>query len=59
MASIEMLVKLAHHFSVSTDYLLGLENRRYLEISDLTDQEVAHLQFLIQDLRKRTFPHKQ
>ena len=48
--SIDMLVKLAREFSVSTDYLLGLEDRRYLEISGLSDEEVSHIQLVIRDL---------
>ena len=48
--SIEMLVKLAREFSVSTDYLLGLEERRYLEITGLSDEEMGHIQLVIQDL---------
>lgn len=51
--SIEMLVKLAEAFSVSTDYLLGLEDRRYLEITGLTDEEVSHIQVVVEDLRTR------
>ena len=52
--SIEMLVKLAEVFSVSTDYLLGLENRRYLDITGLSDEEVSHIQVVVEDLIKRT-----
>ena len=48
--SIEMLVKLAREFSVSTDYLLGLEERRYLEITGLSDEEMGHIQLVIRDL---------
>ncbi len=51
--SIEMLVKLAAVFSVSTDYLLGLEDRRYLEITGLTDEEVSHIQVVVEDLRSK------
>ena len=51
--SIEMLVKLAGTFSVSTDYLLGLEDRRYLEITGLSDGELSHIQLLINDLTAR------
>ena len=51
--SIEMLMKLAQTFSVSTDYILGLDNRRYLEITDLTNEEITHLQILADDLSKR------
>ncbi len=48
--SIEMLVKLARVFSVSTDYLLGLEDRRYLEITGLTDEEIGHIQLVVKDM---------
>ena len=46
--SIEMLIRIADYFSVSTDYLLGLDDKKYLEITDLPDfnpngQEVPHL----------------
>lgn len=51
--SIEMLVKLAGVFSVSTDYLLGLEDRRYLEITGLTDEEIGHVQLVIGDLTQK------
>jgi hypothetical protein len=45
-----MLVKLARVFSVSTDYLLGLEDRRYLEITGLTDEEIGHIQLVVKDM---------
>lgn len=48
--SIEMLLKLARLFSVSTDYLLGLEKRRYLEVSGLSEMQLTHLQQVIDDL---------
>lgn len=48
--SIEMLLKLTRLFSVSTDYLLGLEKRRYLEISGLSETQLTHLQQIINDL---------
>lgn len=48
--SIEMLVKLAQAFSVSTDYMLGMEDRRYLEITGLSDVEIAHIQIIVSDM---------
>ena len=48
--SIEMLIKIAKAFSVSTDYLLGLDSRRYIEISGLTNTQVVHVQQIIQDI---------
>ena len=39
--SYEILIRLSTLFGVSTDYLLGIEDRRYLDISELSDQEAA------------------
>ena len=50
LPSIEILLQIAAYFSVSTDYLLGLDHRRYLEISGLTPSQLAHIQLVIQDL---------
>lgn len=39
--SYEVLIRLSILFGVSTDYLLGIENRRYIDITELSDQEAA------------------
>lgn len=49
--SIDMLVRLSQFFSVSTDVLLGLEQRQYLEITGLTDFQLAHVAAIIDDIR--------
>lgn len=49
--SIDMLIRLAQFFSVSTDYMLGLNYRRYIEISELTDAQLAHITAIIDDIR--------
>ena len=51
--SIDMLVKLSRVFSVSADYLLGMEERRYLEITGLSDANLSHIQLIINDLAGR------
>ena len=48
--SVEVLMKIARYFSVSTDYLLGLDNRRYIETTGLTEQQVTHIQQIIEDI---------
>lgn len=50
--SVEMLVKLAKIFSVSTDYLLGIESADYLDVSGLPQDVVSHLRQLVDDLRR-------
>ena len=49
--SIEMLQKLAAIFSVSTDYLLGMDSGDTLDVSGLAPEVVAHLRQLVDDLR--------
>ena len=51
--SIEMLVKIASFFSVSCDYLLGLNQREYIEVTGLTKKEISHIQVLIDDIKNR------
>lgn len=47
--SIEMLVRIAKLFHVSTDYLLGLENAQTINVDGLPLPFVAHLAQIIQD----------
>ena len=51
--SVDMLVKIADCFSVSTDFLLGRDNRVYIEAEGLSQKEVAHIQQLIKDLKNK------
>ena len=49
--SVEMLVKIAEVFSVSTDYLLGLESRETIDVTGLPLETVSHLRQIVDDLR--------
>ena len=49
--SIDMLIRLAQFFSVSTDFILGLDQRKYIEINGLTDHQLAHITAIIDDIR--------
>ncbi len=51
LPSIDMLVKIAVFFSVRTDYLLELDTRTTLDISDLSLEEIAHIQQIIDDIK--------
>ena len=52
--SIEMLLKIAHLFSVSTDYLLGEDSRTFLEVTGLDSIYISHIQQIIDDFRTYT-----
>jgi len=49
--SIYMLIRLSNYFSVSTDYMLGLEERKFIEINGLTERQLAHIMAVINDIR--------
>ena len=52
LPSIDMLIKICNIFSVSADYLLGLDDKRTLDVSGLSDKQCAYIQEIINDLRK-------
>ena len=52
MPSIDMLIRISKTFSVSADYLLGLENQETLDVSGLSAEQILHLQALINDLKR-------
>ena len=50
--SIDMLLKIATTFSIKTDYLLGLDNSRQLDVTGLSEKQISYIQQLINDLKK-------
>ena len=56
LPSIDMLVKLSDFFSVPTDYLLELDNRKFIEVTGLTDTQLAHIQQIIKDINNASQP---
>lgn len=51
--SYDVLVKIAHTFHVTTDYLLDIEKSRTLDVSDLTDDDIAVLETVANALRNK------
>lgn len=51
--SIDMLIRIAGYFCVSTDYLLGLSGSQPLVIAGLTKKQIAHLQAVINDILEK------
>lgn len=55
MPSVDLLVRLADCFGVSTDFLLGRDGRKTLDVTGLTSLQTTHVQLLIDDLRGNDF----
>ena len=51
--SYDVLVKLAHIFHVSTDYLLGITNKRNIDVTGLNDNEIELVLQLVEMLREK------
>lgn len=51
--SIEMLIRLAKLFGVSTDYMLGLEEIPRISVEGLSKDVIAHISLLIEDYRHK------
>ena len=52
MPSIDMLIRISKTFSVSADYLLGLDDQRTLNVSGLSAEQIFHLQAIADDLKQ-------
>ena len=49
LPSIEMLIKIADFFKVSTDYMLGRNTSCIIDANGLTDEQSAHIRMLVRD----------
>lgn len=50
MPSVDMLIRIADFFHVSTDYLLERERICQLDTTGLTEKQLAHISFIIEDI---------
>ncbi len=50
--SVEMLLKISEALNVTTDYLLGRSDRRYLDITDLPEEAIQYIQGIISFINK-------
>lgn len=50
--SLDMLIKYAKEFRVSTDYLLGIESDKTINVNGLTDTQINTLNILVNEFLK-------
>ena len=50
--SLDMLIKYAKEFNVTTDYLLGLQEHKFINVDSLTDQQINILNSIIIEFSK-------
>ena len=53
MPSVDMLIKIAKLFNVTTDFLLGLSNEHTLQTEGLSELQIAHIQTIIDDITEK------
>ena len=49
--SFDVLVRMAQYFGVTTDYLLGVARGKTVDVSDLTDSQIATIHQLIAEFK--------
>lgn len=49
--SIEMLSKIADALSVTTDYLLLRENKRYIDVTGVSENLIQNIQAIIEEIK--------
>lgn len=47
----DVLMSLAYIFHVSTDYLLGIDRDKVLDVSELDDEDIKAVQFIVDRLK--------
>ncbi len=51
--SIEMLIKIAEYFKTTTDFLLDISSETSIDVSGLSDKEIAHIRMIVSDLQNK------
>ncbi len=54
--SYDVLIKIAHIFHTTTDYLLDVERKRVIDVSELSDEEISLVTNIVEVLKKKQDP---
>ena len=52
LPSYDVLIRIALFFHVSIDYFFGFDKRKFLDVSDLTETQIAIISQLIDELKR-------
>lgn len=55
--SLDMIVKYAKEFNVTTDYLLGLSKEKIINLNSLTDEQIKIIQNIVSEFTKSNKNH--
>lgn len=50
--SFDVLIRIAQYFAVTTDYLLGITDKKYLDVSQLSDSQTESIRVLVAEFTK-------
>ena len=51
MPSVDAFLRITEFFHTTPNYLLGYDEKAYIDTTGLSENEIAHLMFLIDDLK--------
>ncbi len=52
LPSVEMLIKIAETFCVTTDYLIGKDSSELIDVSSLTEAQRGHISLIVNDFNE-------
>ena len=50
--TLDLLMQFSEYFNVTTDYLLGIDEHKSIDVTDLSDEQIISLQTIIYEYRK-------
>lgn len=51
--SVDMIIKISKLLNIKSDVLLGLDERYYIEVTGLSNEKIAHIHQIINDMQQK------